>query len=63
MGKLGLALASALAAQLDAFVRSGGGEYWINWPKPRKACQADMYRIPAVATSTSGSSRLVTMKK
>ena len=33
MGKRGSALASLLDVQPDAFVKSGGGSYWIDCPK------------------------------
>ena len=63
IGYLGSALATAVAAQLDAFVTSGGGEYWMDCPKARNACHADMYWKPAIATSASGRSRLSIRKR
>jgi hypothetical protein len=58
MGYLESALARAVDAQLDVFVTSGGGEYWIDCPKPRNASHADMNWKPAIAKSASGRSRL-----
>jgi hypothetical protein len=42
MGKRGSALALAVDAQLDAFVTSGGGAYWMYCPKPRNAAHAEI---------------------
>ena len=46
-----------LDVQLDAFVTSGGGSYWIYCPKARNASHADINWKPAAATSASGRSR------
>ncbi|MCS3593038.1 hypothetical protein M2227_004562 [Bradyrhizobium elkanii] len=63
MGYLESAFAVAVVDQLEVFVTSGGGEYWINCPKPRKAFHADMNWKPAIAMSASGRSRAMIRKR